>query len=158
MRAHLLSLAAVAAVITLPLVSQAADPVGAESCKACHKAAYEAWKSSEHSRSLDSLSPRQQKDGRCLSCHAPQKSKGLETVSCETCHGGGQYYTPTYVMRDRELSRVVGLEDPSEKVCKKCHDANAPSLKAFNFKDRLKLIDHWTADREARKRQASAQH
>jgi hypothetical protein len=150
MRAFLPALAALAALIAWPLVASGADPVGADNCKACHKAAYDAWRDSQHSRATESLSERQQKDGRCLSCHAPQTSRGLKDVSCETCHGGGQFYTPTYVMKDAELARAVGLEDPSEKLCGKCHDANAPSLKPFSFVERLKLIDHWTVEREAR--------
>jgi hypothetical protein len=139
-----------AAFLALPATVLAADPIGAESCKSCHRAAYEAWKESQHASSLESLSARQKKDGRCLSCHAPQNARGLAEVSCESCHGGGQYYSPSYVMKDAELARAVGLEDPSEKMCRRCHDENAPSLKAFNFVEKLKLIDHWTAERAAR--------
>jgi formate-dependent nitrite reductase cytochrome c552 subunit len=154
MRAFSFAVAALAAFVSLvarPSGALAAEPVGADNCKACHETAYKQWKDSQHARSLESLSPRQQKDGRCLSCHAPQSGRGLKEVSCETCHGGGQYYTPTYVMKDKELARAVGLEDPSERLCSKCHDSNAPSLKPFNFVERLKLIDHWSAEREARK-------
>ena len=62
---------------------------------------------------LDSLSDAQQKDARCLSCHAPdQAEQGMADVTCETCHGGGQYYSPAYVMKDPELARLVGLRGP----------------------------------------------
>jgi hypothetical protein len=129
----------------------AADMVGPESCKACHPEAYNAWKLSKHSRALDSLSPQQQKDGRCLSCHAPNlKDQNVAGVSCETCHGGGQYYAAAYVMKDPELARMVGLVDPSEKSCRSCHDASSPSLRPFDFVEKLKLIDHWTATRQKR--------
>ena len=65
-------------------------------------------------------------------------------VTCESCHGGGQYYSARYVMKDAELARLVGLLDPSEKGCRTCHDASSPSLKPFDFVAKLKAIDHWT--------------
>src|SRR5262245_52122306 len=92
------------------------DFLGAESCKSCHMEAFAAWKLSKHARALDSLSEAQQKDARCLSCHAPNLSdQRTAGVSCETCHGGGQYYSAGYVMRDPELVRLAGLLDASEK-------------------------------------------
>jgi hypothetical protein len=132
-----------------------AEFIGSESCKVCHPAAYEAWQDSQHSRAAGALSPRQQKDGRCLSCHSPEQAKGNADVSCESCHGGGQYYAPKYVMKDAELSRAVGMIDPSEKMCLKCHDVNAPSMVPFKFADKLKLIDHWSAERAAKKERSS---
>lgn len=126
----------------------AADFVGPESCKGCHPAAYDAWMQSKHARAGDSLSEAQRKDARCLSCHAPEQvSQGISHVTCETCHGPGQYYSPSYVMKDAELARLVGLVDPSEKACRTCHDASSPSLKPFNFVEALKAIDHWSAER-----------
>ncbi|WP_342381427.1 cytochrome c family protein [Myxococcus stipitatus] len=129
----------------------AADFVGADSCKGCHPEAYEAWMQSKHARAVSSLSEQQQKDGRCLSCHSPdQVAQQQASVSCETCHGGGQYYSPEYVMKDPELARLVGLVDPSEKQCRSCHDASSPSLRPFDFKESLKAIDHWSAERARR--------
>ena len=139
----------------LPLGASGAEFIGPENCKVCHPAAYDAWKDSQHSRASASLSPKQQKDGRCLSCHSPEQARGNPDVGCETCHGGGQYYSPRYVMKDAELSRAVGMTDPGEKMCLKCHDATAPSLSPFKFVDKLKLIDHWSADRAERKGRAS---
>ncbi len=128
-----------------------ANFVGPESCKSCHPDAYDAWRQSKHSRALDSLSPQQQKDARCLSCHAPElKARNVPSVTCETCHGGGQYYAAEYVMKDPELVRMVGLQDPSEKDCRSCHDASSPSLRPFDFVEKLKLIDHWSAERKKR--------
>jgi hypothetical protein len=130
--------------------------VGPESCKVCHRSVYENWKETPHARAQASLSPKQQKDGRCASCHSPEQQKGTADVSCETCHGNGQFYLPRYVMKDAELARAVGLTDPSEKMCRKCHDASAPSLKPFDFAQKLKLIDHWSTARAARKEKAAA--
>ncbi|HVE82204.1 MAG TPA: multiheme c-type cytochrome [Myxococcales bacterium] len=123
--------------------------VGPESCKACHPDAYAAWRQSKHARAIESLSEQQQKDARCLSCHAPSlQDRRVESISCETCHGGGQYYAAQYVMKDPELVRLVGLQDPSEMGCRSCHDASSPSLKPFDFVEKLKLIDHWTVERQ----------
>jgi formate-dependent nitrite reductase cytochrome c552 subunit len=147
----LLSTAALAAELT------GTEFVGPESCKSCHPDAYAAWRLSKHARAMESLSEQQQKDARCLSCHAPNlKDRRVESVSCETCHGGGQYYAATYVMKDPELVRLVGLLDPSEKGCRSCHDASSPSLRPFHFVDKLKLIDHWTVERQKREQARAA--
>ncbi|MGZ3457301.1 MAG: multiheme c-type cytochrome [Archangium sp.] len=139
-------------VLALCGAARAADFLGPESCKGCHPAAYDAWMQSKHARAADSLSEAQQKDARCLSCHSPEQStQGVAHVTCETCHGGGQYYSPAYVMKDAELARLVGLVDPSEKLCRTCHDASSPSLKPFNFVESLKAIDHWSAERAGTK-------
>lgn len=128
-----------------------AEYVGPESCKACHPDAYAAWRQSKHARAIESLSETQQRDVRCLSCHAPNlQDRRVESISCETCHGAGQYYASQYVMKDQELVRLVGLVDPSEKACRSCHDASSPSLRPFDFVEKLKLIDHWTAERKRR--------
>ena len=81
--------------------------VGPENCRACHAEAYDAWANSPHARAQDSLTGKSAKDGRCLQCHAPQLDKGVGQISCESCHGAGQYYAPAYVMKDSELARAV---------------------------------------------------
>jgi hypothetical protein len=58
-------------------------------------------------------------------------------------------------MKDAELARLVGLLDPSEKNCRTCHDASSPSLMPFDFVEKLKLIDHWSAERAKRNQTAS---
>jgi formate-dependent nitrite reductase cytochrome c552 subunit len=144
-------------VLALGGAAAAADFVGPDSCKGCHPEAYEAWMQSKHARAENSLSEQQRKDGRCLSCHSPdQAAQATASVTCETCHGGGQYYSPEYVMKDSELSRLVGLVDPSEKQCRSCHDASSPSLRPFDFKESLKAIDHWSAERARRSAKAEA--
>lgn len=127
------------------------DFLGAESCEACHQEAWAAWQTSAHARARDVLSAQQQKDARCLSCHSPNEVDArVPQVSCETCHGGGQYYSARYVMKDPELARLTGLVDATEKSCRACHDASSPSLRPFDFKEKLKAIDHWSAERKKR--------
>jgi hypothetical protein len=127
----------------LPAVALAGDRVGPETCKACHQAQYDAWRDSAHARSLESLPERSRKDRRCLSCHAPDVEEGISGVACESCHGGGSLYSAAYVMRDPELARLVGLQDPGEKTCLACHTESAPSLQRFEYAKKLPLIVHW---------------
>jgi hypothetical protein len=147
-------LALVVALVLAPGAVRAADYIGAETCKACHPAAYEAWRQGPHARALESLPEPRRKDSRCTGCHAPDQDKGTGTagVTCETCHGPGRAYAQAYVMRDRELARAVGLVAPGEKSCLTCHTDSTPSLTRFEYGRKLPLIDHWTADREARRR------
>jgi formate-dependent nitrite reductase cytochrome c552 subunit len=137
--------------LTLATPALAHDFLGSESCEACHPDAWAAWQGSAHARSRDVLSASQRKDARCLSCHSPNEvDQRVAHVSCETCHGGGQHYSARYVMKDPELVRLTGLIDPGEKSCRSCHDGSSPSLRAFDFKEKLKAIDHWSVERKRR--------
>jgi hypothetical protein len=136
--------------LALPLLAVAGDKVGAETCKACHPAAYDAWRAGPHARARESLPPESRDDRRCLSCHAPDAADGLAGVSCERCHGAGRLYSASYVMRDRELARAVGLLDPGEKSCLACHTESTPSLERFDHARKLPLIDHWSTERKGR--------
>ena len=150
-------LIAAGAVALTSSVAAAYDHLGSESCQGCHPDAYAAWKVSPHARAKESLSPQQQKDARCLSCHSPAEAEQrAQNVGCESCHGGGQYYSARYVMKDAELVRLLGLVDPSEKSCRTCHDASSPSLKGFDFATKLKAIDHWSVERQKRDQKADA--
>jgi formate-dependent nitrite reductase cytochrome c552 subunit len=150
-RAHLTALlpaGVLAGVLAaLPAPARAGDRVGAETCKACHPAAYEIWAAGPHARALEGLPERSRKDRRCLSCHAPDAEEGVAAVSCETCHGPGRLYVAPYVMRDPELARALGLVELSEKSCATCHGESAPSLVRFDAKKKMALVDHWSRER-----------
>jgi len=134
-----------------PAGVRAAEPIGAESCKACHPGAYDAWRESGHARALSSLPEKSRADARCTVCHAPEGAKAQAGVSCESCHGNGQLYARRYVMRDRELARALGLQDVGEKSCLRCHDESTPSVTRFDYTRKLPLIQHGEADRAARR-------
>jgi hypothetical protein len=138
-----LALAALLAVLVAPPAVRAGERVGPETCKACHPAAYEAWRFSPHARARDVLPERSRSDRRCLGCHAPDQEDGIAGVSCEACHGPGRVYSAPYVMRDAELARAVGLADPGEKTCAGCHTESTPSLVRFEYERKLPLIKHW---------------
>src|ERR1043166_3107895 len=138
-------------ILVIASVALGYDFLGPESCQGCHPDAYAAWRASAHSRAKESLSQQQQTQARCLSCHSPaeseQRASNIANVTCETCHGGGLYYSARYAMKDAELARVVGVSAPGEKACRPCHDSSSPSLKSFDFVAKLKAIDHWTVER-----------
>jgi len=133
----------------------ASDLVGAVSCRTCHAEAYRIWAQSPHARAAESLTAEQRKQPLCLQCHsrdeARQGQADVQGVSCETCHGGGRFYQPGVVMRDKELARLFGLSDPTPASCKVCHGGAQPSGAPFDVKQAMQRIDHWTADRAARK-------
>ncbi len=148
----LLSRISLGLAVAMASAALAHDFLGSESCQACHPDAWAAWQATGHSRARDVLSVQQQKDMRCLSCHSPnQVEQKVANVSCETCHGGGQFYSAQFVMKDPELARLVGLVDPGEKSCRACHDGSSPSVRPFEFAAKLKAIDHWSVERQKRK-------
>jgi hypothetical protein len=142
-------LAALVASLLLPGAAEGGDKVGPETCKACHPAAYESWRSGPHARGAEGLPPQSRKDARCLSCHSPDLDVGQVGVACEACHGPGRAYSAPYVMRDPELARLVGLAEAGEKACVACHGESAPSLVRFEYAKKLQLIDHWTHERQS---------
>jgi len=133
----------------------ASDMVGPVSCRTCHAEAYRIWSQSPHARAAQELSPDQRKTPLCLQCHSRDEGRSTQAdvsgVSCETCHGGGRYYQVAVVMRDKELARLFGLVDPTAQSCMACHGGQSPSLRPFDAKEAMQRIDHWTADRAARK-------
>lgn len=144
-------------VMTAASVTWAADFLGPESCKGCHPEAFALFQQSKHARATVHLTPESQKDARCTTCHGPElQSQQVPNVTCETCHGGGRYYSPEHVMKDAELARLVGLVDPTEKTCRGCHDESSPSLTPFDFREALKAIDHWSPEALKRIRASQA--
>lgn len=155
-----LGLAAALLVCALwPGPARASDFTSAESCRACHAEAYRVWSQGPHARAAQALNPEQRKNQLCLYCHSRDESRAgtglVAGVSCETCHGGGRYYQPAVVMRDKELSHLFGLADLTSAnaaaSCLGCHGGDAPSMHPFDVKEALARIDHWSAERAARK-------
>jgi excinuclease UvrABC ATPase subunit len=123
-----------------------AEFVGARACGKCHPSAYQAWKSSPHSRAHAALPKENVKDPRCMRCHGDGDAD-LGAVQCESCHGAGRYYARRNVMRDTELSRIVGLIDVTEEVCRRCHTDAAPNVQTF---DQERMWGHISHGREAK--------
>src|SRR5438552_2653610 len=148
-----------AILLTASAASAASDLVGPVSCRTCHAEAYRVWSQSPHARAAESLTAEQRRTPLCLQCHSRDESRStqadLSGISCETCHGGGRFYQPAVVMRDKELSRLFGLADPTPQTCMVCHGGATPSVKPFDVKEAMQRIDHWTADRAARAKKTS---
>ncbi len=148
MRIQLLILASLTASAAL-----ASDLVGPVSCRTCHAEAYRIWSEGPHARAAQALSPEQRKQPLCLQCHSRDEQRAgqaeVSGVSCETCHGGGRWYQPAAVMRDKELAHLFGLADPTPATCLVCHGGAQPSGKPFDVKEAMKKIDHWTAAKAA---------
>jgi cytochrome c554/c'-like protein len=146
------------AVLASAQAARASDLVGPVSCRTCHAEAYRIWAASPHARALETLSAEQRKQPLCLSCHSRDEARAgqaeVSGVSCETCHGGGRFYQPAEVMRDKELAHLFGLADATPQSCMVCHGGESPSLKAFDPKEAMGRIDHWTADRASHKKSA----
>jgi len=146
--------------------ARASDLMGPESCRTCHAEAYKIWATGPHARATLSLDDKQRRSPLCLYCHSRDESRSGQAlvtgVSCETCHGGGRFYQPEIVMRDKELSHLFGLADlagaNSAPLCLSCHGGEQAQVKPFDVTAALQRIDHWTADRAARKTVKDAGH
>ena len=133
----------VALFLSFALTTPPATAVGAEACKSCHPAAYRTWSQSAHARANLTLSAEEKKQVRCTLCHTVDADEPrFAGVQCESCHGNGKYYSPSYVMKDKVLARAVGLTEANEQTCKKCHDASSPSLQPWNFAEAWARIAH----------------
>lgn len=122
------------------------DYVGAERCRACHAAEYDAMAKGPHARAFDVLGTKDRADPRCLTCHTlvpDDLSASLLGVQCESCHGPGRHYTIDYVMRDAELAKLLSLAKVEDKTCLRCHTESSPSLSPFVVADKMALIKHW---------------
>lgn len=141
-----------------------------ETCKNCHRKAYEVWEKSGHAHataSLVKLDPERQFDPECVSCHVtgwnPQEyfpyETGYESMeltphlagnSCENCHGPGAAHVAAETARgaDRNLARRDQLRQEmrltkasaEEHVCARCHDAD--NSPDFNFERYWPKVEH----------------
>lgn len=128
-----------------PSAEAAPDFVGAERCGTCHQAEYQDWRQSGHAAAFARLSQVQQRDASCRGCHtmAPTSEDAtLSGVQCESCHGPGRMYAPRHVMKDKELSKLLGLQAVVEDTCAGCHSKDTPSLKDFKFAEKILLVNH----------------
>ena len=90
----------------------------------------------------------------CLKCHASgynvdakllgAKFKVSDGVQCETCHGPGGDYKSIKVMKNKDEAIKKGLvlyTNPKE-LCVKCHNAQSPTNKPFDFDKAWAQIKH----------------
>jgi len=120
--------------------------VGPKSCKACHEKEYEIWSGSRHAHAFDSLEKKgDHYSPRCIKCHTVgyMSSDGyvnakltpkLKNVSCESCHGRGDYHAKFKVGEDIGVKKVF-----MKKVnCTECHDEeNSPSFDREKYWEKI---------------------
>jgi len=112
---------------------------GVKRCASCHFEQYMSWKKTKHAQAFDVLTPKYQKDEKCLKCHTtglgePTGYKDGETalagVTCENCHGPGSKHEEV----SQPFAKVKKLTPEQEKlvrdsiwkilpknVCIECH-------------------------------------
>ncbi len=149
-RKFVLAVAAVVALLVgtvLAASETSTSLVGAAKCGECHRAAFDAWQNSPHSKSNAALPEDKRSDPRCLRCHGGAQV-GTGGVQCESCHGEGKYYARRHVMKDRKLDRIVGLADVTEKTCRRCHTGDAPTIMPFDWERSWPLISHGMDSKE----------
>jgi hypothetical protein len=136
--------------------------VGSKACKTCHMGEkngkiFETWLSSKHANAMSVLDSAkgERADAKCLKCHTTglgtetgYKAGGdadpavLASVGCEACHGPGADYKNMKTMKDKTAAVAAGLVMPTEETCKKCHNAESPTFKSFDFKAMYAKIEH----------------
>lgn len=139
-----------------PASAQQKEYIGAAKCKICHNKPpqgeqFNKWSASKHSKAMQSLKGDEAKNPKCLKCHSTAAGLVLsdtqtitvaEGVSCESCHGAGSAYKTPTIMKDQAKAIAAGMIIPDENLCKKCHNAESPNFKGFDFKTYSAKIAH----------------
>jgi hypothetical protein len=77
---------------------------------------------------------------------AVKRMNGLQSVGCEACHGAGSKYKSSKTMKAIYAGEIdgttVGLTKIDEKTCMVCHNEESPTYKPFNFKEKIKEVQH----------------
>ncbi len=100
--------------------------LGAEFCQRCHKAEYDQWKTTKHSRAWQTLvDAKKDANPDCIGCHVtgykqPGGFQGnedvvrLSNVQCENCHGMGTSHE-AFPAQARRITAAT---------CQRCHTQN----------------------------------
>ena len=77
---------------------------------------------------------------------AVKRMKGLKAVGCESCHGPGSGYkskkVKLAVIAGEIEASSVGLLEVNEATCTVCHNEESPTYKPFNYKEKIKKVQH----------------
>lgn len=105
--------------------------VGTEKCKMCHSDQYDAWSKTMMAKAYESLvMVGEEKNEKCLSCHATGFGKGgfkdaestpeLKGVTCEACHGPGEKFMKAMMEGDFG-KETKNARERARKACPDCH-------------------------------------
>ena len=104
------------------------DWTGSAACGTCHPKQLASWQKTPHATTSRRFT--QRPETRCLACHATGEAPAGPVVAvevgCEACHGAGTAYAEDDLMRNRTVSRALGLRDLAtpqarQAVCLECH-------------------------------------
>ncbi len=141
-------------------------------CESCHEISFDIWRKSKHSRAYQSLAkadPPRQYDPECISCHvvgwgrdtqtqepfpyatgfrSHERTRGLENVGCDSCHGPGTAHVVAELGKDEALKirlrpsvRITKDEAVKKHFCQTCHDLdNSPE---FKFETYWPKVEHY---------------
>ena len=136
----------VAATAQQPAPAQALTFVGAEACRPCHDAYYDAWATTKHARALSRLSSQERAGGACIRCHvtgtpemiaAEGSTPSFPNVQCEACHGAGSAHVAAARQENPGAARTATIE---ERTCTRCHNEDSPYYKTFIYRALIGLV------------------
>ena len=142
---------------------------GTDTCKKCHKSAYDVWARSKHSHAYEALVQAKrpslrQFDGECIVCHTvgfgyesgfknEAETPRLKNVGCESCHGPASEHVKQpndakwhpllnpWKARDDEKPEEKRLRQLRiDKFCSECHDIDNDVH--FKFEKRWPEVAH----------------
>jgi len=139
---------------------------GSETCKACHKEAFNIWKKTPHSHAYQTLvnatkPGNRQFDPECIVCHTvgfgtvsgfvtEATTPKLKDVGCESCHGPSSAHVAN--PNDEEWQKRINpwrhlpvdkREDAMDQMCQRCHDIdNDVTWSPGGFKKKWPKIAH----------------
>lgn len=119
--------------------------LGSETCRGCHTAQYDQWKTTGHASAYDTLAKdRRHLDADCVSCHTtgygmggpshPAQVGHLKDVGCESCHGPGQEH-----VGDAAHGKI--MNPPAKAVCTGCHDGEQDGGR-FVYEEYVLKVQH----------------
>lgn len=149
---------------------RAPNYVGVQACGSCHKSKATgnqvgAWEKDPHANAYKTLESEAafaiakkkgladpQQASECLRCHTTGAdvskaylAEGFDVtrgVQCESCHGAGEHYAKIQHMISRSKAAEAGLVAPTAAVCRRCHNADSPTFKGFDYASAVKKIAH----------------
>ncbi len=133
--------------------------MGYKSCVGCHDKQYKSWKDGTMNlNAFKALMPGKRAEAKeeagldpkkdytsepeCLKCHATgygkpggfttyRKTRDLAGITCEFCHGSGEYYWKTMAKERHFYDQIdliyKGLTVPDQSTCDKCHVEGCPT-------------------------------
>lgn len=119
--------------------------LGSDTCRSCHTAQYDQWKSTPHASAYDTLAKdKRHLDADCVSCHTtgygmggpshPSQVGQFKNVGCESCHGPGEEH-----LGDAEHGKI--MNPPAKAVCTGCHDGDRDGGR-FVYEDYVLKVQH----------------